>query len=164
MHPYIPHLLDDIAKAHRTDIPEPAPPQTFEQHIEEVERYLEGIEPDHNFGYYCGLLPENFTPPEQLSIKDVKLVNKAFDDMMFSWNMSMDLPKKMRAKLAYTFIVDCLNEKVDIVTSGFITIDFCTGYAPDCKLKEYCHCLEFWNSLPDKNINEKNFSGDDFPF
>ena len=166
MHPYIPHLLDDIAKAHRTetDISEPELSMSFEEEMEEIERWCEGGEPEHTFGYHCGLQPENFPPPEQLTIKDIKLVNKAFQQMMFSWNMTIDLPKKMPPKVAYTFIVDSLNEKVEIVNSGFTGIDFCTGYAPDCKLKEYCSCLEFWNSLPDENMDDMDTPTDELPF
>lgn len=38
MHPYLPHLLTDIAAAHRTEIPlEDQRPQSFEEHIEEIE-------------------------------------------------------------------------------------------------------------------------------
>ena len=55
MHPYLPHLLSDIAAAHRTDIPEPEPTQTIEEHFEEVERWINGEEPAHTFGYYCEL-------------------------------------------------------------------------------------------------------------
>lgn len=166
MHPYIPHLLADIAKAHRkeTDISEPELSMSFEEEMEEIERWCEGGEPEHTFGYHCGLQPENFPPPEQLTIKDIKLVNKAFQQMMFSWNMTIDLPKKMPQKVAYTFIVDSLNEKVEIVNSGFTGIDFCTGYAPDCKLKEYCSCLEFWNSLPDENMDDMDTPTDELPF
>ena len=166
MHPYIPHLLDDIVKAQRKEINpfEPPLPKSFEEEMEDIERWCEGEEPEHTFGYHCGLQPENFPPPEQLTIKDIKLVNKAFQQMMFTWNISISLPKKMPPKVAYTFIVDSLNEKVDIVNTGFIGIDFCTGYAPDCKLKEFCPCLEIWNSLPDENMGDIDTTGDELPF
>jgi hypothetical protein len=167
MHPYIPHLLNDILKAHRAEINifEQPVPKTFEEEMEEIERWCEGEEPEHTFSYHCGLQPENFPPPEQLTVKDIKLVNKAFEAMMFTWNITIDLPKKMPPKVAYTFIVDCLNEKVDIVNTGFTGFDFCTGYAPNCKLKEYCPCLEIWNSLPDENMNDAAANnGDDLPF
>jgi len=44
MHPYIPHLLDDIAAAHRNELPEPIPhtPQTFEEEMEEIEQWVAG--------------------------------------------------------------------------------------------------------------------------
>ena len=30
--------------------------------------------------------------------------------------------------------------------------DFCSGYAPDCELKEHCPCLEIWNEEEDDNM------------
>lgn len=165
MHPYIPHLLEDIANAHRTEIPEPEPPKSFEEEMEAIERWCEGDdeEPAHNFSYYCSLLPENFPPASQLSNEEILLVNEAFRKMMFSWNMEIGLPETMPAAIQYTYIVDTLNEKVTIVNSGFMSFDFCTGYAPDCKLKEYCSCLEIWNSLPEEDMNTGT-EGDELPF
>ena len=166
MHPYIPHLLEDIAKAHRAEINifEELAPKSFEEEMEEIERWCEGEEPEHTFGYHCGLQSENFPPPEQLTIKDIKLVNKAFQQMMFTWNITIDLPKKMPPKIAYTFIVGTLNEKIEIVNSGFTGFNFCTGYAPDCKLKEYYPCLEIWNSLSEENRGDIDTPGDELPF
>lgn len=163
MHPYIPHLLEDIEKAHRTasDVVQPARDMSFEEEMEALEDW-----DDHafTFGYHCGLDPINFPPPEQLTTKDIKIVNRAFRKMMASWNISSDLPGQMPARVAYSFIVDSLNEKVPIVDNGFVGIDFCTGYAPDCKLKEYCNCLEFYNSLEDDDKDELTGDPDDLPF
>lgn len=53
MHPYLPHLLADIAAAHRTEIPEEETEQTIEEHLEAVDRWVSGEEPEHSFGYYC---------------------------------------------------------------------------------------------------------------
>ena len=65
MHPYVPHLLDDIAKAHRmgTGIFEPQAPMSFEEEMEEIESWCEGEGAEHTFGYHCGLQPENFHHP-----------------------------------------------------------------------------------------------------
>lgn len=41
MHPYIPYLLEDIAAAHRPEIPEELSPKTFEEEMEEVENGLQ---------------------------------------------------------------------------------------------------------------------------
>ncbi len=69
MHPYLPHLLSDIAAACREEIPqEEVRPQTMEEHFEEIDRWLEGEDAPYIFGYYCGLNAENFPPAEQLTI------------------------------------------------------------------------------------------------
>lgn len=148
MHPYLPHLLADITAAHRTNAPAPVYPKTIEEELEEAERWLEGEEPAHTFGYYCGLDAVNFPPPEQLYLKDMKKVCKAFRKMMFSWNLDIDLPEKLPLPIAYKMMIDTLNTKTTIVNSGTIGFDFCTGYAPDCIFKEYCPCRKIWNESP----------------
>jgi hypothetical protein len=132
--------------------------------MEAIERWCEGEDPAHHFGYYCMLQPEIFPPSKQLCNEDIIQVNKAFSEMMNTWNIDIDLPDTMPQNLRYSFLVDTLNEKVDIVNCGFVTIDFCTGYAPDCKLKEYCHCLEIWNSLPDEDMDDINTPTGSLPF
>lgn len=76
--------------------------------------------------------------------------------MMFTWNQGIDLPKKLPVAFSYKMIVDSLNMKTNIVNSGQMCFDFCSGYALDCVFKEYCHCLEFWNDLPDMDDFEEN--------
>jgi len=144
-HPYIPHLLKDIAAAHRINEETKEELQkTFEEEMEEVERYV-SEEPAHTLGYYCGMKAEDFPPPEQLSEKDMRTVCKAFNEMLWTWNFTIDLPKNLPASFAYTLMVASLDKKTFIAISGFVSFDFCTGYAPDCELKEYCPCLEYWN-------------------
>ena len=154
MHPYLPHLLTDIAAAHRTEIPtEKKSPVSFEEEMEEIEKWVEGEEPAHTFGYHCGLDTINFPPPEQLTDEEMKQVIKAFGQMMFSWNLDISLPEKLPIPIAYKMTVDTLDSKTTIVNSGFMGFDFCTGYAPDCIFKEYCPCLEIWNRKDDNDTN-----------
>ncbi len=160
-----PHLLSDIVAAHRTETPGEEPPQTMEEHFEEIDRWISGEEPEHSFGYYCGLEPENFPPAEQLTDEEMTLVRQAFEKMMFTWNIGISLPEKLPAALAYTIIVGSLHMKIDIASSGQMHFDFCTGYAPDCVFKQHCPCLEFWNDPLDMDDFEENGdSEDDIPF
>jgi predicted DNA binding protein len=92
MHLCIPHLLTDITAAHRAGIPEEEPFQTMEEHFEEIDKWVSGGEPEHTFGYYCGLSSENFPPAEQLTDEEMKMIRKAFEQMMYSWNHGIDLP------------------------------------------------------------------------
>ena len=154
MHPYIPHLLADITATHRTDIPdEEATEQTIEEHLEEIEKWLSGEDGDHTFGYYCGLKSENFPPADQLSDKEMKMIRKAFEKMMYTWNHGIDLPKTLPAAFAYKMIVNSLDMKTNIVNSGSMSFDFCSGYAPDCIFKQYCPCLKIWNEKSDDDMN-----------
>ncbi len=165
MHPYLPHLLSDIEAANRIEIPkEPARKISLEEEMEEIEKWLEGKEPDHTFGYYCGLEANNFPPPEQLTKKDMKEVCKAFKHMMFTWNLDIDLPKNFPTTLQYSFLIKTLNEKTEIVNSGFVSFDYCTGYAPDCVFKEYCMCLKYYNNSDNDMKNTTNDDSDELPF
>ncbi|MEO6231277.1 MAG: hypothetical protein ABJB11_20080 [Ferruginibacter sp.] len=165
MHPYLPHLLSDIAAAHRTEIPaEDKPPLSFEEEMEEIENWVEGNGPDHSFGYYCGLEAFNFPPPEQFTEDEIKEVLKAFGKMMFTWNHGISLPELLPLPMAYNLTVDTLNTKTDIVNSGMMTFDFCTGYAPDCMLKEYCPCLEYWNEDINDDMGDIDLSSNELPF
>jgi len=165
MHPYIHHLLRDIYSAHRTELPdEPAYVQSFEEEMEEIERWVEGEEHAHTFGHYCGLQSENFPPPEQLTTEEIEMVNKAFGKMMFTWNLDYDFPGSLPGEMVYSMLVNTLNEKTNIPANGFVTFDYCSGYAPDCIFKEYCSCLKFWNSLPDEDMNTPASKDDELPF
>ncbi|MDB5247782.1 MAG: hypothetical protein JWQ40_2176 [Segetibacter sp.] len=150
MHPYLTHLFTDIAAACRDEIViEQKGPISFEEEMEEIERWLEGAEPAHSFGYYCGLESVNFPPPEQLTREEMEQVIAAFRQMMLSWNLDIDLPASLPLPMAYAITIDTLNMKTGIVNSGFISFDFCTGYAPDCIFKQYCPCLKIWNETDD---------------
>lgn len=164
MHPYLPHLLSDIAAAHRKETPLASQsPQTIEEHLEETERWIAGEELAHTFGYYCGLDAIHFPPPEQLSHEDLQQVCQAFRKMMFSWNIDINLPERLPLPIAYKMMVDTLDTKTEIVNSGTIGFDFCTGYAPDCIFKEYCPCLKVWNDLKDEDMATGS-SNDELPF
>jgi len=161
MHPYLSHLLKDIAAAHRSKPPELLElmhPKNFE---EEMERWMEGEKPTHSFSYYCGLKVEEFPPPELLTNDEMILICKAFRQMMLSWNLDADLPHGMPTNRFYSFLISTLNLKTDIVTTGFFTFEFCQYYPPGCILKEFCWCLEDWNTNnedPDCNSLQNDFA------
>ncbi len=165
MHPYLPHLLSDIKAAHRSEVPkERTRKMSFEEQMEEIEKYTEA-DPPHTFGYYCGLESVNFPPQEQLTGKDMKQVCSAFEQMTLTWNFCIDLPKNLPTALRYSLLVEIIDEKTAIVNHGTIHLDFCTGYAPGCLLKEYCSCLKYWNNPPKDDMDQMPLNGsEDFPF
>ena len=164
MHPYLPHLLADITAAHRTEFPLVAEiPISFEEEMEEIERWVDGEDPPHTFGYYCGLETINFPPAAQFSDMEMEEVITAFGQMMFSWNLGIDLPETLPLPIAYKMTVDSLDMKTSIVNSGIMHFDFCTGYAPDCVFKEHCPCLEFWNDSTDEDCSTDD-SKEENPF
>jgi len=167
MHPYLPHLLADINAAWRTEIQvENKRPLTFEEEMEELEKWEEEEEPPHTFGYYCGLESINFPPAEQLTEADMKTVLEALRNMLFSWNLATSFPQNLPIPIAYKMTVEILDSKTTIFETGRINFDFCSGYAPDCVFKEYCSCLEIWNEAEaeaDQNIDRRDDNVNDDP-
>jgi hypothetical protein len=119
---------------------------TIWEELDKIERWATGPEPEHTFGYYCGLKVEDFPPAEQLSNHDLKRVCNAFRELLFLWNADISLPDALPLRLKYQFMVNTLNEGFTVVNSGSITFDYCSGYAPECPFKEYCPCLQSWKS------------------
>lgn len=161
MHPYIPHLLDDIARAYRQDVPKELPALSLEEELEAIDRWMEHEEPEQTLSYYCGLKVEDFPPASQLKTRDIQTVCKAFRKMLGSWNLDVEFPSALPPALYYYFLINTLNEKTSIPDIGFMTFDYCTGNAPTCVFKEYCSCLKHWNK------KEKDFyktNEDELPF
>jgi len=131
--------------------------------MEEIERWCEGEDYEHSFGYYCGLNAEDFPPAEQLTTEEITMVNKAFRKMMFTYNHNADFPAALPVSLTYSLLVNTLNEKTFIPADGLVSFDYCSGYAPDCVFKEYCSCLKFWNAQPDEDISNIDFNDDELP-
>ena len=66
---------------------------------------------------------------------------------MFTWNLDIDLPENFPTALRYSFLIKTLNEKTAIVNSGFMSFDYCSGYALDCVFKEYCRRPKYYNDF-----------------
>jgi len=156
MHPYIPHLLSDIVSAHQRNPVADKLPSTIEEELEAIESWVAGDQPRHTFGYHCGLEAVNFPPAEQLTDEDMAVVCEAFEKMMYTWNLTIDLPKTLPQHLKYFFIIKTLDEETTIVSSGFMTFDYCNGDAPSCIFKEFCSCLKYW----DKGVFIEDFDED----
>ncbi len=148
MHPYTKHLLEDIQKAFRPDDffinrkKDPAD-ENLEDHFAEIERWL-NQDNEPTFGSYCGLKSGDFPPVVFYSSRELKALIKLFEQMMFSWNLSMDVPKTLPLDRKYKLMVATLDQPTLIVKDGFVGFDYCTGDPEGCELKEYCPCLKNW--------------------
>jgi hypothetical protein len=43
---------------------------------------------------------ENFPPADQLSDREMKMIRKAFENMMYTWNHGIDLPESLPVAFA----------------------------------------------------------------
>lgn len=146
MHPYIKHLIEDIQNAERQEKDFVAYPRpiTFEEQMQEVERYVSG-EGECQISEFTGLTTDDFPQAQQLTEKDMEMVLTAYDKMLLSWNIQVDWPQDIPTAARYNFLLKfVLNYKTVPLSTGNIHLDFCTGYAPDCNWGTYCHCLKSW--------------------
>ena len=148
MQSYINHLLADITEACREQQPETYSAAAGENDLEAIERYFEEVErwlenePEHDFSYYCGLQTEQFPPPEKLTSEQMETVSLAFEKLLFTWNIGVEMPEKLPVYRKYTLLVSILEKKVAIVENGFETIEFCSYDPPSCPFDEWCTCKE----------------------
>lgn len=145
MHPYIPHLLTDIEKAKRQNNNQPHDPKplSFEEQMEEVERWVSG-DGEQPLSYFNGLKKQDFPPAEQLSLKEVESVCNAFDGMLETWNIIVDYPEKMPIHERYSFLREKVVEKrISPMGFGSIHLDFCTSNPEGCDWGKYCSCLKY---------------------
>lgn len=157
MQSYINQLLEDIVQAQKSEDVDAtfgdAEPQTIEDEFAEIDRWLEH-EPEHTFSYYCGLEKEQFPPAEKLSIKQTQQITEAFMHLLFTWNLGAAIPKNIPPRKKYTLLISVLDEKTDIVNSGFMTFEFCNYDPPSCPFEEYCTCKDFEdNTNADMNVD-----------
>jgi hypothetical protein len=139
MHPYIPHLLNDITAAHRTEKPCQEREKSFAEILEEISQMKEDRK--YTFGYFCGLRKEDFPPSDQLLKKEMKMVNSAFKRMMRSWNLQCWLPKTLPANLVYDLLIRTLERKINPLESGVVQFSYCSMNSANCLLGQHCTCL-----------------------
>ena len=140
---YVDYLLEDIQLAEEKtgSLNQITGEEDLTHHLMEVER-LVFEEPINTFGEICGLTKEQFPPPEQLSKRQTREVIKAFHQLLRSWNMGVDFPKKLPPEKVYKFLVSVLDEKTHILKNGFAYFEFCTCHPDSCPFEEYCTCRD----------------------
>lgn len=147
MHPYIKHLIEDIQNAEKreSDYHNSPEPKTFEEEMEDIERYISG-EGELPLSQLTGINDADFPPAHKLSVDDMESVLTAYDKMLFTWNTAVDWPEEMPIVACYNFLLKfILDHEIGPVNFGMIHLDFCTGYAPDCAWDQFCKCKEFWD-------------------
>jgi hypothetical protein len=144
MQPYVDYLLADISGAMRekSDVEDVVhSPEEIRQRFEEMERMLET--PTTRFSQLCGLQKEQFPPAERLSVKQLREICNAFHNLLESWNLAADIPKKVPAAQHYALLVSILDEETHEVKYGTTHFDFCTGNWEGCELGKHCVCRRY---------------------
>ena len=146
---YLDNLLSDIRNAHRSTFHPntTAKKISFLEEMEIVENWVAGTVDQSTLSYHCGLQASEFPPENQLQSSEMEGIIEAFHEMLASWHIAADIPPNLPVQRAYPLLIGLLDKDVIYFPGGTMHFDFCTGYAPDCELKEYCPCLKHWNSM-----------------
>ena len=148
MKKYLDYLLDDIKNAHRSTFhPIISTKQpSFLEEMEIVEKWVDGTVDQSALSNQCGLQASHFPSASQLQSSEMERIIIAFHEMLASWHIAADIPPNLPVANTYLLLISLLDKGVCYFPGGTLHFDFCTGYAPDCELKEYCPCLEHWKS------------------
>lgn len=147
MESYISYLVSDIQNAHRPVVTgiKKEKQLSFEDEMEIVEKWAtQAADEPPTLGRQSGLSVEQFPPAEKLTGEEFLQVTSAFHEMLASWHVHADIPEAVPVAFAYNLLINLLNKTVWFFPGGMYHFDFCTGFAPDCELKEFCPCLEIW--------------------
>ncbi|MEP0710315.1 hypothetical protein [Algoriphagus sp.] len=146
MKSYVKFLLEDIRFAfmprdHFSSKSKSESNDDLDEHFAEIERWL-NMDSEPSFGSYCGLKRADFPPKEYFTQRELKEVVMLFERMMFSWNLTLDIPRNLPIARKYELMMDILDKPTLIVKDGFVGFDYCTGNPEGCELGEYCPCLK----------------------
>jgi hypothetical protein len=147
MKSYTAFLLEDIKNAHRSASVDAdrAMPASFEMEMEAIENWVAGTDAPSSLAQHTGLTIEKFPAADKLTKEELIAIIDAFQEMLVSWNMQADFPYNLPAVRAYPLLIGLLDRAAWYLPGGMIHYDFCTGYAPECELLEYCTCRKHWD-------------------
>lgn len=89
-----------------------------------------------------GIAKNEFPPSEKLNNSQMKIVLEAVEKMLLAINNQIVFPEKMPVNRRYELLFVLWDDGFQPLTEGMSYNDFCTGYAPECALKEYCFCKD----------------------
>lgn len=162
MEKYIAQLIEDLLAAQRIEIePKNNVIEDIEAHFADIERYVSG-DYDQRISDVIGFYEEQFPPIERLNHTQMKAVADAYEQLLNSYGIALDLPNELPIEKRYQLVISTISREVYIGDSGCITLEFCHYDPTDCPLgEEYCRCkdLDFDDEMGDINYPEK-----DLPF
>jgi len=148
MHPYIPHLLEDLEKAkeNKPDKPNlrvlyPDHPAMDYEGLEYIAEWEMG--PTKLLKVWLGIEKEIFPPAEQLEEEDLYKVVDSFLELLQHFNHDVILPNEMPVSQVYSLLVEYLDEETPNISEGSLVMSFCSSTPQDCKLGEYCSCKDY---------------------
>jgi len=158
MEKYLQQLFSDLRSAHRSKDSDSIPPtMTLEDEFSEIENWLsEGVDPNTlPLGKICGVEKSQFPPVEKLNSNQIEQICTEIDQLLFSWNITLNLPNSLPIQTAYKFHLQCFEEQIMIVDFGNVGFSFCNEAPEECIFGEHCSCIEARRKFEAENkLNE----------
>lgn len=142
MQKYINQLVEDFARAEA----DPTPETDFGTSYEEFEKQMLEIEEGETIPSkeMLNVSFEELPPVERLSKIQIQTLLKAIFNALSAKGTTVSVPGK---GVPVEIVYEAIREKFK---EGFFampgwTIDFCSGWCPECKFADYCDsCKETW--------------------
>lgn len=101
------------------------------------ERWMAGQPVTHTLRDY---LPDGqvFLPEEHLSDKELSEKIAILLDGLEKMNCQLAINQDIPIRLTYNFLVEYLDEPMEILVGGIWNLDGCTGYCPECFQRPWC--------------------------
>lgn len=159
---YINQLIQDIKAAHKKpNDPLSAKPsssndqdQGMDAHFKEVENYLDfDYENEPTFGQLIDMEAIRFPKAELLNDDQLQRLLSAFNELLDSYNVSVDMPKEIAPNTKYSISLGILDEAIFLSDDGHTGWDFCSSEPQSCPYGEHCYCIDM-DAEFDRNIKE----------
>jgi hypothetical protein len=147
MQSYLDQLCADIEAitADRQVVRQSEADSSFENHIQEVERYLHE-RPMQTLAQHTGLEKVRFPPAEKLTETQCAALAEALAKCYFAFGVGLDIPRELPSPIQYQHYVAALDERVFTSYFGMTTIERChydyDGYCPF--MEPNCPCHQRW--------------------
>lgn len=140
---YIQQLIDDLAEAEANPVPEPDFGTSYED-FEKVMLQLE-LAPNTPSEQLVNVSYEQLPPTEKLNKIQMQNLLIAIFNALSAKGISVCIPGKgAPVELIYTEIRNMFKDGFHAMPGW--TIDFCSGWCPECAFADYCNsCKELWS-------------------
>lgn len=140
---YIEQLIEELAKAEASPVSDNDSAQTYE----EFEKQMQAMEDGQKIRTesLIGVSYEELPPVERLNKNQIQKLLIAIFNALSAKGTTVSIPGNgVPAEIVYEEIRKMFKEGL-YEMQGW-TIDFCSGWCPDCKFADYCEsCKEIWN-------------------
>ena len=135
MHRYLQQLIEDFKKAEAKPPPEPAFGDSYEEFEKQMLEFEEGdLVPAKE---KIGVSYEELPPANKMTDEQVQRLLEAMLNALSANGTGISFPGDgIPMKLAYTELRELFKEGFHAMPGW--TLDFCSGWCPDCAFVDYC--------------------------